>query len=117
MARAIDIDKRTFEFAVNICKLADKISNTTPSRKTLSSQIVRSGTSIGANIEEAQAAESKADFIHKYSIALKEARETRYWLRLLVASNTGRKEDLTGLTKEIDEVCRIIAQIIINARK
>jgi four helix bundle protein len=49
-------------------------------------QLIRSGTSVGANVEEAQAAQSRADFIHKIEIALKELRETRYWLRLLVAT-------------------------------
>jgi four helix bundle protein len=83
----------------------------------LSNQVLRSGTSIGANVEEAQAAESKADFIHKYNIALKEARETKYWLKLLSASNMVGNRDLGTLIKESDEICRIIAQIMINARR
>jgi four helix bundle protein len=72
---------------------------------------------IGANIEEAQAAESKADFTHRYNIALKEARETKYWLRLISASKRPKNIDIDSLIKESDEICRIIAQIIINARK
>jgi len=83
----------------------------------LSNQILRSGTSVGANIEEAQAAESKADFIHKYNIALKEARETKYWLRLLSTPNMPKNTDLDSLVREPDEICRVIAQIIINTRK
>ena len=55
--------------------------------RTIAQQLLRSGTSIGANIEESQAAESAADFIHKLSISLKEARETRYWILLLSESN------------------------------
>jgi four helix bundle protein len=80
-------------------------------------QIVRSGTSIGANIEEGQAAESKADFRHKYSIALKEARETRYWLALLDATNMAPKERTADLRKEVDELSRIIGKIIVNSKK
>ena len=98
-------------------KLAGKLSKDSSSARTLSNQVLRAGTSVGANIEEAQAAESKADFIHKYNIALEEARETRYWLKLLSASNMAEKTDLISLTKESDEICRIIAQIIINARR
>jgi len=68
-------------------------------------------------MEEAQAAESRADFIHKYGIAPKEARETKYWLKLLAASNIGLDKNLVSLTEESDEISRIIAQIIINSRK
>ena len=113
----IDIVERTFEFAGSIVKLADEVSQNSSSARILATQMLRSGTSVGANVEEAQAAESKADFVHKYNIALKEARETHYWLRLLVASNKVSSEDLPSLTRESDEICRIIAQIIINARR
>ena len=116
MGKDKDIIQRTFVFAVSIVELADKLSRATSAARTLSFQILRSGTSIGANVEEAQAAESKADFIHKYNIALKEARETKYWLRLLDASKMASDGDLVALTKKSDEICRIIAQIIINAR-
>ena len=115
MAKDKDIADRTFEFAVKLLGLADKFDHN-PGARVISSQVVRSGTSIGANVEEAQAAESKADFIHKYNLALKEARETKYWLKLASASDMVRREDLVSLTKESDELCRIIAQIIINAR-
>jgi len=112
-----DIVARTFQFASSIVDLANQLDDGKVSTRVLTRQILRSGTSIGANIEEAQAAESKADFTHKYNIALKEARETRYWLRLIVASNGSEKTDLGSLIKESDEICRIIAQIVINARK
>ena len=114
MSRKIDITGRTFEFALEILKLADELSKGSSSARVLSSQLLRAGTSIGANVEEAQAAES---FIHKYKIALKEARETKYWLRLLIASNIAKKTNLASLVKESDELCRIIAQITINARR
>jgi four helix bundle protein len=112
-----DITARTFAFAVNIVKLAEGISSKRPSCSVLLKQVIRSGTSIGANVEEAQAAESKADFRHKYSVALKEARETKYWLKLLAGSELVREEQLTGLRQEADEISRIIGKIIINSRK
>ncbi len=117
MSSNIDITERTFEFAVDIVKLANQLSRDSSPARTLSSQILRAGTSVGANVEEAQAAESRADFIHKYNIALKEARETKYWLKLLSASNMANKTNLASLTQEADEICRIVAQIVINARK
>jgi len=111
------IVERTFQFAIKVVKLADQVGRNSFSAKTLLSQIIRSATSIGANIEEAQAAESRPDFIHKYNIALKESRETRYWLKLLSASNAVPKQDLPSLIKESDEISRIIAQIIINTKR
>jgi four helix bundle protein len=68
---------------VTLCHTLDQTPGVS---RTLASQLLRSGTSIGANVEEGQASQSRADFIAKYSIACKEARETHYWLRLLVAS-------------------------------
>jgi len=112
-----DIVERTFEFSVRIVKLARKLDEKSWSVKTLSNQVLRSGTSIGANIEEAQAGQTKADFIHKYSIALKEARETKYWLRLLAASEIMKEDVFESIIAESDEIARVIAKIIINARK
>jgi TIGR02436 family protein len=83
----------------------------------LAKQILRSGTSIGANVEEAQSGESRSDFVHKMSIALKEAREANYWLRLLEASELLPKERLSGILKEPEELKRILAAIIISSRK
>jgi len=82
----------------------------------LGRQLFRSGTSIGANVEEAQAGQSRADFISKYSIALKEARETIYWLRLLNASGEGSNEGTKSLLNEADELARIIGSIIVNTK-
>ena len=117
MSQTSDIVGRTFRFALAIVKLSGGLDGTSTTQRVLSNQVLRSGTSVGANIEEAQAAESRADFIHKYNIALKEARETKYWLRLINASKFVKKTDLDSLIKESDEICRIIAQIVINARK
>ena len=91
MAKPQDIVARTFQFALSIIELANQLDDGRDSSRVLTRQILRSGTFIGANIEEAQAAESKADFTHKYNIALKEARETKYWLRLISASKFAKK--------------------------
>jgi len=112
-----DICERTFEFATRIVKLADVLARRSWVGEKVASQIIGSGTSIGANVEEAQAAESRADFIHKYRVALKEARETKYWLRLIVGANLIVESSVAGLRTEADEISRVIAQIIINARK
>jgi len=78
---------------------------------------LRSGTSIGANVEEAQAGQSKADFTSKYAIALKEARETIYWLRLLKESGAVKKDSVEILIQEADELSRILGSIIVNAKR
>jgi four helix bundle protein len=116
-ATSRDIVERTFELAVNVIKLVNVIGKDSVSSKVLSSQLLRAATSIGANVEEAQAAESKADFIHKYNIALKEARETKYWLRLFEACGIIPKQNISALLQESDEISRVIARIIINSRK
>ena len=110
-----DIQERTFEFAVQMVKLVNRLPRTTAG-VVIGRQVARSATSIGSNVEEADAAESKRDFIHKMSIAHKEARETRYWLRIIQASlaNDG---NVQTLIKESDELVRILYSIINNARK
>lgn len=77
----------------------------------LSKQILRSGTSIGANIEEAIGGQSKKDFISKISIAYKEARETRYWIKLIIDSELVEEVLLETLLADCDELCRIIGRI------
>jgi four helix bundle protein len=99
---------------VNLCKILetqDRVS------KTLANQLLRSGTSIGANIEEAQAGQSKADFIAKMSIARKEARETHYWLRLLKESVIVPESQLVEIVKEADEIICILTAIVKNSQK
>jgi len=115
--RGLDIVERTFEFAVRIVKLADTLARRSRIGEKLALQIIKAGTSIGANIEEAQAAESRPDFVHKYRISLKEARETKYWLRLIVAANLIAERSVAGLRIEADEISRVVAQIIINTKK
>jgi len=81
-----------------------------------SDQIQRSGTSIGANYSEACDAESKADFVHKMSVALKEANETMYWLRVLYGSELITKEQYDEIMKDVSELYRVIAASVKTAK-
>lgn len=100
---------RTFDFSKEIIKLYINLKK--DKAFELASQLFRCATSIGANVEEAQAAQSKRDFISKMSIAAKEARETRYWLRLLDETDLTQKE-VKHLLKEIEEIINILTKII-----
>ena len=111
----VDIRKRTFDFAVRVVKLCQYLDEKPGSGRILSRQLLRAATFIGANVEEAQAGQSKADSISKYSIALKEARETHYWLRLRAASNLLPETPIAELRAE--ELMRIIGAIIVSAKR
>ena len=113
---AVDIQRRTFAFAVRIVKLCRHLEEKPGAGRTLSRQLLRAGTSIGANVEEAQSGTTKADFIYKVAIALKEARETDYWLRLVAAAQVVPVERLRGLKDEADQLKRILAAIIVSAK-
>lgn len=115
--RGQDICDRTFRFAVRIVNLCRYLYRQPGIDHVLIKQLLKAGTSIGANIEEAQAGQSNPDFISKYGIALKEARETHYWLRLLVASESVSEKQVADLLSEIDEIKRIIGAIIISAKR
>ncbi len=115
-AKGQDIRDRTFRFGVRIVRMANRLPRTVPGTE-LARQVIRSGTSIGANLEEADASESKDDFIHKAKIALKEARETRFWLRMIIEAELLCDEEIKTLCAESDELVRIIYTIIANTRK
>lgn len=112
-----DIVERTFSFALQIVKLCRNLERTSSASRSLSLQLLRSGTSVGANVEEAQAGQSKADFVSKMAIALKEARETGYWLRLIRESGTAPADSLEFLEKEASELAKILGAIISKAKK
>ena len=103
------IQKKTFEFALSIIKFYTECKS--QNEFILSKQILRCGTSIGANVEEAIAAQSKKDFISKLSIANKEARETRYWLKLYYSSNLVNIE-MKPYLDEIESIINILTRII-----
>ncbi len=111
-----DIQKRTFEFGVRVIRLVDKLPRTLAATE-VGKQLLRSGTSVGANVQEADAAESRSDFIHKMSIALKEARESRYWLSLIDTAVLQDSEEVKALIQESTELTKILFTIIANARK
>ena len=85
--------------------------------RTLSRQYLRAATSIGANVEEAHAGESRADFIHKYGIAQKEVIESLYWLRLLAESGAVPRLRLAPLSRETEEINAVITKIIVNSKR
>lgn len=104
---------KTFDFALNIVTFTETLQE---QRKfVVGNQVLRSGTSIGANVREAQNAESRADFIHKIKIALKEADETEYWLLLCQASET--YPDTSQLINELQPIIKILNKIIQTSKK
>ena len=107
-----DLQERTFEFARRIVEFCQKLYQEHGVSRLLSDQLLRSGTSIGANVEEGQVSQSRADFVSKYSIACKEARETHYWLRLLQASDIMTGPELEGLIHESNQLVAILISII-----
>jgi len=112
-----DIEERTFKFAVRIIKLCQYLEEKGWVYSTLGMQILRCGTSIGSNVEEAQGAQSRADFIHKNAISLKEAREAHYRLRLLAAADVLPPSRLEPLLEEALVLKRILGAIVVSARK
>ena len=115
--KPFDICERTFCFAIRVVNFCAELDRKPGVTWTLSKQLLRSGTSIGANVEEGQAAQSKADFISKYSIARKEARETGYWLRLLSATGVSHSAEIKELLNELGQLIKILTTIIKNAQK
>ncbi|MBI1785230.1 four helix bundle protein [Candidatus Sumerlaeota bacterium] len=109
---SVDILDRTFDFAVRIIKLCRELNKEPYIAKTLGRQLIRSGTAIGANLQEAQGGQSRADFISKCAIARKEARETQYWLRLIGAVGIFEESRLKSIVKECDEITAILTTII-----
>ncbi len=83
----------------------------------IAGQFVRSGTSPGPNYEEACAAESRADFVHKLSICLKELRESRFWIRLIVRSDLLSAKKMGDIEDESSQLCKIVAQSLVTAKK
>ena len=105
------MEERTALFGENIIKFAKKIPKN-PITLPLINQIVRSGTSVGANYLEADDSESRKDFIHKLSISRKESRETKHWLRMIVVANLELKDEAKKLWKEAQELNLIFSSII-----
>ena len=105
------LKSKSFDFAIRVVKLSRYLVQE-KQEFVLSKQVLRSGTSIGANVEEANQAQSKKDFIHKLAIALKEATETNYWLRLMRESNTLEKALADSLLDDCQQIQRILTASI-----
>jgi four helix bundle protein len=110
------IQIKSYDFALRIVKLYIYLSEK-KKEYVLSKQILKSGTSIGANVEEALGAQSKADFICKLAIAYKEARETHYWIRILRDSKFITVKQASSIIIDIEEILKIIAKIQITLKK
>ena len=107
---------RLINFAARVGKVVDALPDTRMGRH-IGSQLVRSGTSPAPNYEEACAAESRADFVHKLSISLKELRESRCWIRLIIKTEMLPQHRMGELFDECNQLCNIIARSIVTAKK
>jgi four helix bundle protein len=111
--RPYDIYGRVFRFALGVLTFVRSFPQTLEA-SVIGKQLIRAGTSSGANMEEADAAESKRDFIHKVRIACKEIRESRYWIRICLAAGIGDASSGRPLLTESEEIIRILSRIIRN---
>ena len=110
-----DIEERTFQFALRILKLVKALPKDAAAQ-AIARQIIRSGTGIGGNVEEAQGSQTRKAFARKMNIARGESLETRYWLRLIAESKMFPRERIALLVQEADELVRIITTIVKNTR-
>ena len=110
------VERKSFLFAVRIVKLSKHL-NTGKKEYVLSKQLLRAGTSIGANIAEAEQAQSRADFISKMNIALKEAVETDYWLRLLQAADYLSENEFLSIHNDCRELEKMLTAIVKTAKQ
>ncbi len=109
-----DLKERTFNFAQRILDIVEQLPKTSQS-EIIRRQLAKAGTSIGANVEEADGTITKKDFINKMVIARKEAKETRYWLRL-ISGRYVKEEEIASDIKECQELINILSSIINKAR-
>jgi four helix bundle protein len=110
-----DLDERLLEYGARITRLVESLPNTVVGRR-VADQLLRSGTSVGANYEEAQGAEPKDDFVHKLQISLKELRDSNYWLRLLVKSGKISARRMNDLLDESSQLRAILSKSVATAK-
>ena len=106
------IVEKTIDFSIHLINYCERLESA--KKYVIARQLLRSGTSIGANVFEAQNAESKVDFIHKMKIASKEASESKYWLTLCEKAETYEYDQVIG--KKLDEIVRILSKIISSSK-
>jgi four helix bundle protein len=114
------IREKSFAFAVRIVKLCKYLEKNSDVAKSVINQLLAAGTSVGANLEEAVAGQTKADFVHKNSISLKEARESNYWLRLILATSNFDEKVKTGIVELENEslsIAKIIGSMVVKSKK
>ena len=118
MNNSKDIRRRSFEYTLRAINLYQYLQEQRRGAGwILGRQYLKAASSIGANVEEAQAGESRADFVHKLGIAQKEARESLYWLRVLAESQLVPRERVEQLTHETEELLNVITSIILNTKR
>jgi four helix bundle protein len=110
-----ELCERLLEFSARVGKVVDALPDTRLGRH-VAGQLVRCGTSAAPNYEEGCAAESKKDFVHKLNVALKELRESRSWLKLIIKANLLPTERLQDLLEECNQLCNIVAKSIVTAK-
>ena len=111
-----ELAERLLDFAVRIIKLCGELPKTTVGNH-IRAQLIKCGTSPGANYEEARGAESTADFLHKLGIVLKELKESRFWLNVILKASLLRPDKVVLLRDECEELIAIIAKSIFTAKK
>ena len=117
-AQPREIRQRSFAYALRAIKLYQHLQKKKDGAGwVLAKQYLRAACSVGANVEEAQAGESRSDFIHKLGVAQKEARESLYWLRILSESDLVPRNRLVPLIQETDELLNVIASIILSTKR
>jgi four helix bundle protein len=114
--RARDIRDRSFKFGCEVARLALSLAPV-PGVRCIIDQLLRAGTGIGANLEEAKAGSSRREFVRCVDIALREARESLYWLRICAAIGLGRADDLRDLQGEADQLIRILTANSVNTKR
>jgi four helix bundle protein len=114
--RSQEIRDRTFALACRVARLCLDLG-TRPGTRNLVEQLLKSGTAIGANLEEAKAGSSKRDFVKFVEISLREARETVYWLRIFLALRLGPRSEVQDLRGEAEQIARILGAIVVSAKR
>lgn len=112
-----ELGERLIRFAARVIKLLKNIGSKGKQDRHIADQLLRSSTSVGANYEEARAAESKADFVHKMQVSLKEMRESYYWIRLMAeASIVSERDDVEILCDEAKQLRAILSKCVVTAK-
>jgi four helix bundle protein len=114
-SKADEISERLLDYAVMIVKICAKLYKTEVGRH-IAGQLLRAGTSVGANYEEARGAQSRADFVHKLQIVLKEIRESKYWLRLITRAGLLEGEEIDAAIGESQQIGNIMGRSIVTTK-